>query len=80
MEATERARTERLLLHGRQRQWLGYLHEVVELIDARALGLRFGLWATQNRFFEIWRGQRDARPRLVPLGAALGFKLKVEVP
>src|SRR5207253_3209284 len=48
--------------------------------DARALGLRFGLWATQNRFFEIWRGQRDARPRLVPLGAALGFKLKVEVP
>jgi alpha-amylase/alpha-mannosidase (GH57 family) len=48
--------------------------------DSRALALRFGLWAAQNRFFEIWRGQREARPRLVPLGAALGFKLAVEAP
>ena len=30
----ERARIERLVLHGSQRQWLAYLHEVVELIDA----------------------------------------------
>ena len=30
----EHARIERLVLHGTQRQWLAYLHEVVELIDA----------------------------------------------
>ena len=34
--ASERARVERLLLHGGQRRWLGYLHEVVTLIDERA--------------------------------------------
>jgi hypothetical protein len=31
--AAERARIERLLLHGRQGEWLAYLHAVVELID-----------------------------------------------
>jgi hypothetical protein len=46
--------------------------------DARTLGLRFGLWAGQNRFFEIWRARPEARPRLVPLGTALGFSLGVE--
>ena len=50
------------------------------ITDARTLGLRFGLWATQNRFFEIWRDRREARPRLAPLGAALGFKLVGEGP
>jgi alpha-amylase/alpha-mannosidase (GH57 family) len=50
------------------------------ITDARTLGLRFGLWATQNRFFEIWRGRREARPRLATLGTALGFKLAVEGP
>ena len=34
--AAERAEIERLLLHGSQRQWLAYLHGVVELIDRRA--------------------------------------------
>jgi hypothetical protein len=34
--ARERARIERLVLHGRQRDWLAYLHGVVELIDRRA--------------------------------------------
>jgi hypothetical protein len=29
----ERERVERLVLHGSARQWLAYLHEVVELID-----------------------------------------------
>jgi alpha-amylase/alpha-mannosidase (GH57 family) len=48
--------------------------------DARALGLQFGLWAAQNRFFEIWRQRREARARLVPLATALGFKLALEVP
>ena len=50
------------------------------IANARDLGLRFGLWAAQNRFFEIWRNRRDARPRLAPLGTALGFKLEVEAP
>ncbi len=31
--AAERVRIERLLLHGSQRQWLAYLHAVVELIE-----------------------------------------------
>ena len=31
--AAERARIERLLLHGTQERWLAYLHSVVELID-----------------------------------------------
>jgi hypothetical protein len=30
---TERERIERLVLHGRQRAWLAYLHEVVELLE-----------------------------------------------
>jgi hypothetical protein len=33
--AAERARIERLILHGSQRRWLAYLHDVVELIVAR---------------------------------------------
>jgi hypothetical protein len=36
--ARERERIERLVLHGSQRRWLGYLHEVVQLIDARTGG------------------------------------------
>ncbi len=36
LAAAERARIERLLLHGRQTQWLEYLHGVVELIDSSA--------------------------------------------
>ena len=31
----ERRRIERLVLHGTQRRWLAYLHEVVELIERR---------------------------------------------
>ncbi|HEY3726082.1 MAG TPA: hypothetical protein VGL51_02840 [Solirubrobacteraceae bacterium] len=34
--ATERARIERLVLHGSQRRWLDYLHRVVGLIESRA--------------------------------------------
>jgi hypothetical protein len=34
--AQERARIERLVLHGSQRRWLDYLHRVVELIESRA--------------------------------------------
>jgi hypothetical protein len=32
----ERARVERLVLRASQRDWLAYMHRVVELIDARA--------------------------------------------
>jgi hypothetical protein len=34
--AAERERVERLVLRGTQRQWLAYLHRVVELIDRNA--------------------------------------------
>jgi hypothetical protein len=34
--AAERRRVERLVLRGSARQWLAYLHEVVELIDSSA--------------------------------------------
>jgi hypothetical protein len=43
--------------------------------EAAALGVDVGLWEVQNRFFEIWRAQPDARPALTPLAAALGFNL-----
>jgi hypothetical protein len=36
--AAEQARIERLVLHGSQRRWLGYLHDVVDLIDAGRAG------------------------------------------
>ncbi len=34
--ARERERVQRLVLHGSQRRWLEYLHEVVQLIDSSA--------------------------------------------
>jgi alpha-amylase/alpha-mannosidase (GH57 family) len=46
--------------------------------DAQALRLRFGLWQSQNRFFQVWRARPDARPILAPLGARLGFNLRPE--
>jgi hypothetical protein len=53
--------------------------ETVRLLEGnRQLGVRFGLWATQNRFFDIWRARPEARARLAPLGASLGFNLTVE--
>ena len=54
--------------------------EALALIEgANRLGLRYGLWASQNRFFEIWNWHREARARLQPLGAVLGFRLGEEV-
>jgi alpha-amylase/alpha-mannosidase (GH57 family) len=55
---------------------VGAVQRLIE--DATALDLRFGLWQTQNRFFEIWRARPDARPTLAPLGARLGFDLQPE--
>jgi alpha-amylase/alpha-mannosidase (GH57 family) len=57
---------------------VGALTRLVE--DATALGLRFGLWQAQNRFFQIWRSVPDARSILVPLGDRLGFRLERERP
>jgi alpha-amylase/alpha-mannosidase (GH57 family) len=46
------------------------------LVDrASRLGVWFGLWDAQNRFFEIWRTRPEARPALRPLAERLGFKL-----
>jgi hypothetical protein len=42
---------------------------------ARRLGIRYGNWATQNRFFQIWTERPDARAELLPLADALGFSL-----
>ena len=57
-------------------QSAGRVADACRLIaDARGLDLRFGLWATQNRFFEIWRARAAARPALAPLATVLGFRL-----
>ena len=42
---------------------------------ARRLGIRYGHWATQNRFFQLWRERPDARDVLLPLATPLGFSL-----
>ena len=44
---------------------------------ARRLGIRYGHWATQNRFFQIWSERPDARGNLLQLANALGFSLAV---
>ena len=50
--------------------------QATALIDgARRLGIRYGHWATQNRFFQIWSERPDARGDLLPLATALGFSL-----
>ena len=42
---------------------------------ANHLGLHYGHWAAQNRFFELWGAHSEARTTLRPLAAALGFEL-----
>jgi hypothetical protein len=42
---------------------------------ARRLGIRYGHWASQNRFFQIWSERPDAHADLLPLARALGFNL-----
>jgi len=42
---------------------------------ARRLDIPYGHWATQNRFFQLWRERRDARDTLRPLATTLGFSL-----
>jgi alpha-amylase/alpha-mannosidase (GH57 family) len=45
------------------------------IAGARRLGVGFGLWRTQNRFFELWGARPDARGVLLPLAEVLGFDL-----
>ncbi|MBI4636132.1 MAG: DUF3536 domain-containing protein [Candidatus Rokubacteria bacterium] len=53
--------------------------EAVALIDgARRLRVRFGLWAAQNQFFDLWRAGTGPRALLAPLAEALGFRLSPE--
>jgi alpha-amylase/alpha-mannosidase (GH57 family) len=42
---------------------------------ARRLGVPYGHWATQNRFFQLWRERPDARDVLLPLATTLGISL-----
>ena len=46
---------------------------VTLVLGARRIGLRFGLWHTQNRVFALWRDHPEARDTLRPLLDALGF-------
>ncbi|MGH7279759.1 MAG: DUF3536 domain-containing protein [Candidatus Rokuibacteriota bacterium] len=55
-------------------------HALALIDSATGLGLRFGKWATQNRFFDLWRARREARSRLAPLAEKLGFALSLERP
>jgi hypothetical protein len=48
------------------------------VLGLRRLGLRFGLWQTQNRFFALWRDHPEARETLRPLADTLGFALAAE--
>ncbi|HBH03870.1 MAG TPA: glycoside hydrolase [Candidatus Rokubacteria bacterium] len=55
----------------------GRVAEAAALVaGAQRLGVRFGAWATQNRFFDLWRSRPDARAVLEPLAGALGFALQ----
>jgi alpha-amylase/alpha-mannosidase (GH57 family) len=47
---------------------------------AKRLGLGFGLWRTQNRFFALWRDHPESRETLRPLGDGLGFMLVAKDP
>jgi hypothetical protein len=52
--------------------------EAVGLIEgAGRLGLRYGRWGAQSRFFEVWQARPEAREVLAPLAAVLGFSLAV---
>ena len=51
---------------------------VTLVLGAKRLGVRFGLWHTQNRFFALWRDHPRAREWLRPLAVTLGFALATE--
>ncbi|HEX5814211.1 MAG TPA: DUF3536 domain-containing protein, partial [Methylomirabilota bacterium] len=51
-------------------------HALALIEGANRLGLRYGRWAAQNLFFEIWARHPGARADLAPLGDALNFHLR----
>ncbi|MBM3220526.1 MAG: DUF3536 domain-containing protein [Candidatus Rokubacteria bacterium] len=54
---------------------------VLALINgARRLDVGFDRWAAQNRVFDLWRKQPDARGALAPLADALGLALPLKDP
>jgi alpha-amylase/alpha-mannosidase (GH57 family) len=53
----------------------GVARAIALVEGARRLGVPYGHWATQNRFFELWRDRPEPRDLLRPLAVALGFNL-----
>src|SRR5262249_22351842 len=54
----------------------GRVSSTITLITGLSrLGVRFGLWRTQNEFFELWYARPHARALLRPLAEVLGFDL-----
>jgi alpha-amylase/alpha-mannosidase (GH57 family) len=51
---------------------------VTLVLGAKRLGVGFGLWHTQNRFFALWRDHPRAREWLRPLAVTLGFALATD--
>jgi Domain of unknown function (DUF3536) len=51
---------------------------VTLVLGAKRLGVGFGLWHMQNRFFALWRDHPRAREWLRPLAVTLGFALATE--
>jgi alpha-amylase/alpha-mannosidase (GH57 family) len=51
-------------------------HALALIEGANRLGLRYGRWAAQNLFFEIWARHPGARADLAPLGDVLNFHLR----
>ena len=47
---------------------------------ARELGVPFGLWAIQNRFFDLWQQYPGEREALTPLATLLGFAFPAVAP
>jgi hypothetical protein len=69
--AAERARIERLVLHGSQRRWLAYLHEVVGLIDRAADSEDPDVAAARERAGAVIANHHNLLLALPGLGARL---------
>jgi hypothetical protein len=53
----------------------GVARAIALIEGARRLGVPYGRWATQNRFFQLWRERPEARGILKALAVTLGFNL-----
>jgi hypothetical protein len=68
--ATERARIERLVLHGSQERWLAYLHGVTDLIEARATSADPAVAAARARATAVLANHHNLLLALPGAGAA----------